>query len=110
MITETTMKAVFENKDVRNEFERLARKYSWDMRTEEALAWPERLLRRVMDIGTLEDMVSMEREMGREILTEALTSAEIGALRPQSWSFWHHRLGLIKIGEQCPPYPIRRFA
>ncbi len=104
------MKAIFENQVARDEFQRLARKYSWDMRAEEALAWPYRLLRRVMDIGTLEDITSMEQVMGREVLTDALTSAEIGALRPQSWAFWHYRLGLVEPGGRCPPYPVRRFA
>ena len=92
------------------EFRRLAQIYSWDMRLEEAIKWPERLLRRVMDIGTLQDIVSMENKIGRKPLVEALRNAEIGALRPKSWTFWHYRLGIVKIGEECPPYPVRKFA
>jgi hypothetical protein len=104
------MKAVLETTEAKNEFARLAQKYSWDMRADEAMKWPERLLRRVMDIGTLEDMISMENAIGRDSLAHALSNAEFGALRPQSWAFWHHRLGLVEKGGQLPPYPVRRFA
>lgn len=92
------------------EFERLAVAYSWDMRVDEARRWPHRLLRRVMDIGTLDDIVSMEARFGRDELTKALTTAEAGALRPKSWSFWHYRLGLVPPGAACPPLPVRRAA
>ena len=92
------------------EFERLAAAYSWDMRIDEAKRWPHRLLRRVMDIGTLDDIVSMEAGFGRDELIRALTTAEAGALRPKSWSFWHYRLGLVPPGAACPPLPVRRAA
>lgn len=100
----------FETDEANREFRRLAQIYSWDMRIEEAVDWPERLLRRVMDIGTLEDIASMERTIGKPPLVAALTSAEIGALRPQSWSFWHYRLGLVEAGKECPAYPVRRLS
>ena len=92
------------------EYKRLAAIYSWDMGIEEARRWPGRLLRRVMDIGTLDDILSMERWIGRETLSEVLTTAEVGALRPQSWTFWHYRLGMIPPGAPCPPMPARRTA
>jgi hypothetical protein len=93
-----------------SEFERLAQIYSWDMKMEDAKRWPERLIRRVMDIGTLDDIVSMEGRIGRSTLVNALRTAEVGALRPKSWSFWHYRLDLIRPNEDCPPYPVRHFA
>lgn len=92
------------------EFRRLALIYSWDMRLEEAIKWPERLLRRVMDIGTLEDIVLMEQAIGRKHLARALGNAQAGALRHRSWTFWHHRLDLVEKDKQCPPPPVRRFA
>jgi hypothetical protein len=92
------------------EFERLAAAYSWDMRIDEARHWPYRLIRRVMDVGTLDDIVSMEAIFGREELAKALATAEAGALRPKSWTFWHYRLGLVPPGATCPPMPARRAA
>lgn len=92
------------------EFERLAAAYSWDMRIDEAKRWPYRLMRRIMDIGTLDDIVSMEKSFGPDELIEALATAEAGALRPKSWTFWHYRLGLVPPGATCPPMPARRAA
>lgn len=89
------------------EIDRLARIYSWDMNTVEARRWPHRLLRRVMDIGTFEDILSMELHVGRDEIARALLTAEAGALRPKSWTFWHYRLGLVSSGTTCPPLPTR---
>ena len=75
--------------DAAVEMRRLARLYSWDMDVEEALLWPGRLLRRVMDIGTLEDVLAMEQRVGRAALVEAIETASAGSLRPKSWAFWH---------------------
>lgn len=94
----------------RAEFDRLVRAYSWDLQGEEARAWPFRLFRRVMDLGTLADVVAMERCFGRDQLAEALTTAPIGALRPKSWAWWHLRLGLTEPGEAPPAMPDRRVA
>lgn len=92
------------------EFERLAHIYSWDMNLDEAKLFPYRLLRRVMDIGTLEDIVSMERLIGATELVRALETAEAGSFRPKSWTFWHYRLERVPAGATCPPIPIRRAA
>lgn len=100
----------FDDRAQTRELGRLAHIYSWDMNAEEARRWPYRLLRRVMDIGTFEDILSMERHVGPDELTHALLTAEAGALRPKSWTFWHYRLGLVPFGIPCPPLPIRRAA
>lgn len=91
------------------EFNRLARIYSWDEKLDVARTWPQRLLLRVMDIGMLEDILALERVFGHEILTKLLAAAEIGSLRPKSWTFWHYRLGLVAPGEPCPPMPSSQF-
>lgn len=91
-------------------FDQLAATYSWDMKIDEARLWPFRLLRRVMDVGTLEDIVAMEISFGHDELKRALSTAEAGSLRPKSWTFWHYRLGLVKPGAACPPMPARRTA
>lgn len=100
----------FDHDERGREFDRLARRYSWDMKIEEAHRWPDRLLRRVMDVGTLDDILSMERTFGRGDLKAALSTARIGAFRPKSWTFWHYRLGLVVPGQSCPPMPARRVA
>lgn len=92
------------------EFDRLALKYSWDLALPEARDRPARLLRRVMDMGLLEDIVAMERAFDGDSLRRALVTAEAGALRPKSWAWWHYRLGLTAIDAAPPPPPVRRFA
>lgn len=94
----------------RGEFERLVRIYSWDMTLDDSWRFPYRLLRRVMDIGTLEDITSMERTIGVGNLMRALTTAEAGSFRPRSWTFWHYRLGQVPESGVCPPMPTRRAA
>lgn len=101
---------VYDSLAANEEFQRLAEVYSWDLRLDEAVSWPERLIRRVMDIGTLADILSMQQHIGRQTLEHAIETAPIGAFRPQSWTFWHYRLGLVAVGAQCPPLPVRRFA
>lgn len=66
---------------------------------------PYRVLARVMDIGTWEDIVLMLRTVDAEILRRTL--AEAGWFRPRSWHFWHYRLGLAAEIEDIPPMPKR---
>lgn len=89
------------------EFDRLARRYSWDIALPEARDWPDRLLRRVMDMGVIEDIVAMERGFGRDRLRQSLRTAEAGELRPKSWAWWHYRLELIEPDTPPPPLPTR---
>lgn len=96
--------------DQQSLFLKLARTYSWDMIAEEARNWPGRLFRRVMDLGTLEDVVAMESSFGCDALVYAIETAEAGSMRPQSWAFWHYRLRIVPFGEACPPLPARRVA
>lgn len=106
----TTSEQIIDEDARARELERLARRYSWDMTMEEVPRWPHRLLRRVMDMGTFEDILSMEHNIGRDELTRALLTAEAGELRPKSWTFWHYRLGLVAYDMSCPPLPTRRSA
>ena len=87
-----------------------ARNYCWDMDPKDALSSRERVVRRVMDLGVLRDVVSLERMFPREDIVMALKNAPPGALRPRSWAFWHYRLGLVSPGEDAPPEPTRAFA
>lgn len=91
------------------EFDRLALRYSWDLPLPQARDRPDRLLRRVMDMGLLDDLIAMEQCFGRDRLRTALATAEAGALRPKSWAWWHYRLGIVEPHSAPPPLPARRF-
>ena len=88
----------------------MARRYVWDQSEAEALAFSDRIIRRVMDLGSIDDAFDLEPILGRERLAEVLRISPAGAMRPRSWSFWHHRLGLIAPTEKPPPLPVRRTA
>lgn len=88
----------------------MARRYVWDRSEADALAWPDRIIRRVMDLGTIDDAFDLERILGRARLAEVLRTSPAGAMRPRSWSFWHHRLELVAPTENPPPMPVRRVA
>ncbi len=85
----------------------MARRYVWDRDPDDALAEADRTIRRVMDLGTIEDVFAMEEILGRPRLVDALATTPPGGLRPRSWWFWHYRLGLTEPGADPPPMPLR---
>ncbi len=85
----------------------MAKRYVWDATEAEALAYPDRTIRRIMDLGTLEDVLRLEPVFGRDRLVLCLRLAPAGALRPRSWWFWHYRLGLTPAEQDPPPMPER---
>ena len=70
---------------------------------------PMRLLAQVMDIGTLGVLDRIEATFSVETLAGILAVAQPGWFRPQSWSYWHYRLGIIPTNEEPPPPPRRGF-
>jgi len=87
----------------------LARRYIWWQPSNEALAFPLRVVAQVMNIGTVADCIAMEKFFGRAAMRSALRRAEPGWFRDRSWTFWHYRLGLTKWGDEPPPIPIRSY-
>ena len=87
--------------------ERVSSKYLWWKEPAEALGHPGRLIAQVMDIGTFDDLQTLVRLVGEEKLRDIVAHAEAGWFRPQSWAYWHYRLGLIRPGED-PPRQCRR--
>lgn len=63
-----------------------------------------------MDSAGGDDILEMERVVGPTFLTQALKTAPVGAMRPNSWSFWHVRLGLFGSDGEFPPERKYRFA
>lgn len=87
---------------------RLAKRYIWWKQPAEAMRFPQILFAQVMDRGTLEDMDALEDKIGARTLIGVLERAEIGQFRPQSWTYWHYRLGVANEPHDMPAMPIRR--
>jgi hypothetical protein len=80
----------------------LARRYLW---WESPEAWerdPDRLIRQVLSLGTIEDYRLVRAHFGRERIIRSLQSAPAGAIDPRSWSYWHGHFDL-----PVPPPPRR---
>ncbi len=78
----------------------LARKYLWWKSPEEAVASPERLIAQVMDIGDFADVSALAAQVGDEVLRDVLLHGEAGQVSDRSWTYWHYRLGLARVGER----------
>ncbi len=87
----------------------LARKYLWWKSPEEALAFPDRVVAQVMNIGDFADVAALAEQVGDDALRAVLVRGEAGQFSARSWAYWHYRLGLAKVDE-VPPLPVRRFA
>jgi hypothetical protein len=86
----------------------LGTKYVWWKSADEAMAWPERVIAQVMDIGDWDDVQMLASKVGDDALREVLAHAQAGQFNPRSWAYWHYRLGLCEVDE-VPPLPVRRF-
>lgn len=86
-----------------------ASKYIWWKTVEEAIAYPDRIIAQVMDIGDYEDVQTLSKEVGEKYLRQVLSHAEIGQFNARSWAYWHYRLDLAKPGH-VPPMPTRKLS
>ena len=84
---------------------RIASRVVWWEAPEQVLSRPDDFLARVMTLGTLADVNTIEAIYGTARLRSALRSASPGIFDLRSWHYWHHRLGLGDAG----PLPTRRF-
>ncbi|OIN90607.1 MAG: hypothetical protein AUJ20_14080 [Comamonadaceae bacterium CG1_02_60_18] len=87
----------------------LASKYIWWKTPDAAIDTPERVIAQVMNIGDYDDVQQLAHQVGDDVLREVLSHAQAGQFDPQSWAYWHYRLGLATI-DQVPPLPVRRYA
>lgn len=85
---------------------KLARRYVWWLRPEEALEYPHRVVAQVMNTGIFQDVADLSQEIGEDVLKEVILIAEAGQFDPPSWHYWHYRLGLALPGG-VPPLPQR---
>lgn len=86
-----------------------ASRYIWWKTPDEAVAFPQRVIAQVMNIGDFEDMQALAAQLGDEVLRDVIAHAEAGQFSPRSWTYWHYRLGLAEV-DQVPPLPVRRFS
>jgi len=85
-----------------------ASKYIWWKTPDEAVEYPYRVVAQVMNIGDLQDVFDLLARVGEDELRKTIHVAEAGHFMERSWTFCHHRLGLVK-DNQIPPLPARRF-
>ena len=85
----------------------LAKRYTWWLVPEEAMDYPQRVIARIMDMGTFEDIHELVSIVGEDSLRQVLQNAEAGQFRPRSWSFWQYLLNGL-ADNAVPPLPIRR--
>ena len=86
----------------------MAAKYVWWKSADDAIAWPERVIAQVMDIGDWDDVQLLASQVSDDMLRHVLTHAQAGQFNARSWAYWHYRLGLCDV-DQVPPLPVRRF-
>lgn len=98
--------AVAERVPDREALQHFARKYIWWKTPDQAATTPARVMAQVMDIGEWEDAQALAARVGDDVLRDVLRHAEAGQFGARSWTFWHYRLGLARIG-QVPPLPMR---
>jgi hypothetical protein len=85
----------------------LARRYTWWLAPEEAMEYPQRVIARIMDMGTFEDIHDLVGIVGEDSLRQVLQEAEAGQFRPRSWSYWQYLLNGL-ADNALPPVPLRR--
>lgn len=79
----------------------------WWKSPEDAIRWPEYLLRQVMCLGDLEQTIALEQLFPKSILREVLLGAEPGQMNERSWNFWYSRLFDWEKSSDIPTCPRR---
>jgi hypothetical protein len=85
---------------------KLAKKYLWWKKPEDAVSDPRRLVAQVMNMGDYADVQRVASAVGDEFLRTVIRNAEAGQFNERSWTYWNYRLGLAKPGA-VPPLPAR---
>ncbi len=82
---------------------RLAGRYVWWEPPHRALLRRSNFLCQVLQLGIAEDVRTVRRMFGDDVLREALRSAPPGVFDARSWNYWH----LVLFGQAPPPLPAR---
>jgi hypothetical protein len=79
-----------------------AQRYIWWKTANDAMAYPQRILAQVMNIGVWGDMCKLAELFPQSELENVLNTAEAGQFNERSWHFWHTR-----FSNKIPPMPKR---
>jgi hypothetical protein len=82
----------------------VARRIVWFKEPGEALADPLHFLAHVMTYGTVEDLIAVQKVVGKEDFCEVLDNPPPGVFDKRSWAYWNLKCGR----EPAPPLPVRR--
>ena len=70
----------------------LAAKYVWWKTPDEAMAWPDRVIAQVMDMGDYADVQILANQLGDDRLSDVLAHAQAGQFGERAWA-----TGLLSI-------------
>lgn len=85
----------------------LGRKYLWWKPVGDVPFSEDRIIAQTMDLGTYDDILSLERLVGRPRLVAVMLHAQPGWLSSRSWEFWRGRLSRA-TGAPIPQQAPRR--
>jgi hypothetical protein len=83
------------------------RKYLWWEPADGHAHSEDRVIAQTMNFGTYDDVLLLERTVGRARLTEVMLGAAPGWINDRSWEFWRGRLSFA-TGAAVPVEPPRR--
>jgi hypothetical protein len=87
---------------------RLAKRYIWWLSPAEAMLDPHHVMAQVMNIGTVEDCMSLRALVDDDDLRMVLREARPGEFSDRSWHYWHQMLGESGLAK-VPELPVRTF-
>jgi hypothetical protein len=83
------------------------RKYLWWKPSGQQPHSDDRIVAQTMNLGTYDDILLLERTVGKVRLVEIMLHAEPGWINDRSWEFWRGRLSLA-TGAAIPNEAPRR--
>ncbi|PAF52009.1 hypothetical protein [Helicobacter sp. 13S00477-4] len=86
---------------------KFAKKYMWSDNAQEAIKYPNKIILKVMDIGTFEDVQLLLKNFEKDFLIGILQKAQIGSMRVKSWYHWHLVLKICDY-KNIPALPSKR--
>ena|SRR3990167_1638545 len=85
--------------------DKLANRYVWWNSSDWAYAHPDIFLSNVMNLGNWDDIQSLRKAVGDQLLKQVLRNAPAGYFHPRSWDYWHVKFGIKPI----PALPKRKY-
>jgi hypothetical protein len=84
---------------------RVAQRLVWFKKPSDVLNDPYLFLAHVMTYGTIQDVITVQKVLGKEAFQEALENIPPGTMDIKSWHYWHLMVGHYPP----PPMPVREF-